>query len=148
TLFSLLHGSSISAQPADEVIGLVVSIDGTPIPGAKGMATPEGTIETGRPSVSVLTDSSEQNRFEGLPSGNYIITAGIEGTITTSLQGGLSASISVFNDNFFLVRSKGGIVDPMPGQTRIVTDVTLLGPARIVIPGPNADLTIVVVKSL
>jgi len=126
-------------QAPDEVRGLVVGPDGVAISGATVRARLEGTDETGL-SITTRTDSSGQYRIGGVASGNYIITAEINGQKTESSRALL---VTTFETTLFQTRTDN-TQDRF--QSRTVVQPIALGPARVTVPGQNSEVTIVISK--
>jgi uncharacterized GH25 family protein len=84
--FAILQAPS-PVQPFDSVQGLVVTLNGTPIPNAKVTATPDGTSQPGSLATVTRSDKNGAYRFESLAPGNYVVTAEIDGQKGT-LPGG------------------------------------------------------------
>ncbi len=146
--FAILQAPS-PVQPFDSVQGLVVTLNGTPIPNAKVTATPDGTSQPGSLAIVTRSDKNGAYRFESLAPGNYVVTAEIDGQKGTSIRAVLAGKTTFFDDFVAVVRQE-------PNTTVVITDgpakdvarssinPQLAGPAQVAIPGPpeNFDLVI------
>jgi hypothetical protein len=146
--FAIFQGPSL-VTTVDSVQGLVVTLNGTPIPNAKVTATPDGTSPPGMAAVITRSDKGGAYRFESLAPGNYVVTAEIDGEKGTSIRAVLAGKTTFFDDFSTEVRQEpNGIVFMTFGSAgdavRSSINPQLAGPAQLVIPGPpeNVDLVL------
>jgi len=107
--------------------GLVIGLDGAPLAGVVVRAKPEGANAAGLPTIVTQADASGEYRFEAIPSGNYLLSAGIEDGKGTSFR---TIVITSIESTFFL--NFAGIVESRTNQVKVTP--ILMGPPRITVP--------------
>jgi hypothetical protein len=106
-------------------------------------AKPEGA--NGAPTIVTQTDSAGQYRFEGVPSGSYLLRAGSDGESGISVRAKIVISFGLLLSDF------GS--DPVTGNrtlppTRPTITPILMGPARLTVPvSANTEFNIVMLPS-
>ena len=146
--FAILQAPS-AVPTVDSVQGLVVTLNGTPIPNAKVTATPDGTSPPGSLAIITRSDKSGAYRFESLAPGNYVVTAEIDGQKGTSIRAVLAGETTFFDDFVAVVHQEPNRTVFMEfgsakDAVRSSINPQLAGPAQVTIPGPpeNVDLVI------
>jgi Carboxypeptidase regulatory-like domain len=142
----------LPVTPADSLQGLVVTLDGAPIPNAKVTATPDGASPPGWLAIVTRSDKNGAYRIESLAPGNYVVTAEIDGQKGTSIRAVLGGATSFFDDFVVVVRqgNSTSIISADGTATRAArTSISpqLVGPAQVTIPGPPENVDLVILPS-
>jgi hypothetical protein len=124
TVFLIGSVAPLCAQPSS-FGGVVVGLEGKTMAGVAVRAKPEGTNPAGLTTFATQTDASGRYRFEGVPSGNYLVTAGAEDGKATTLRALLVTSM----ESVFYQTLNGASV-----ASRVRLSPLLRGPSRITLP--------------